>query len=286
MTPRELLKKTAADFRAAGIPDPEVDASLLLSHVTGLAPLMLRLDADRVLTDSELTQFDALCRKRLERVPLQYMLGTQDFMGHTFHVDERVLIPRPETELLCERAIDAAKLAAGDHPRVLDLCCGSGCLCTSIALALPHAEVHGADLSTDALAVSQMNAASLGADVTLHQGDLFGAVQGMQFDVIVSNPPYIPSAECLVLQEEVRQEPLMALDGGESGLDFYKRIAKEAPDHLTHGGVLLLEVGWDQGESVRRLLDEAGFTATAVHQDYNGIGRMVEGHRRGGSHEL
>ena len=117
-----------------------------------------------------------------------------------------------------------------------------------------------------------MNAENLSANVTLHQGDLFSSVQGEKFDVIVSNPPYIPSAECLTLQEEVRREPMMALDGGETGLDFYERIAQEAPVYLQPGGVLLLEVGWDQGEC------EAGFTATAVHQDYNGIGRMVEGH--------
>ena len=186
MTPREVIKKAAADFRAAGIPDPEIDASLLLSHLTGLAPLMLRLDMDTTLADHTLAAFDALCRKRLERVPLQYMLGTQEFMGHTFHVDERVLIPRPETELLCELAINA--LQEKQNARVLDMCCGSGCLCVSIALACPQAEVHGADLSEGALAVTKMNADALGANVTLHQGDLFGSVQGEKFDVIVSNP--------------------------------------------------------------------------------------------------
>lgn len=284
MTPREAIKKAAAILRAAGIPDPEIDAGLLLSHLTGSAPLTLRLDTDTVLADHTLAEFDALCRKRMERVPLQYMLGTQEFMGHAFHVDDRVLIPRPETELLCERAIAAVPEKA--VPRILDLCCGSGCLCVSIALACPQADVHAADLSQGALAVTRINADALGAAVALHQGDLFHAVPGELFDVIVSNPPYIPTAECLLLQEEVRREPLMALDGGETGLDFYERIAKEAPDHLLPGGLLLLEVGWDQGERVRQLLEDAGFTGTAVHRDYSGIGRMVEGHWRGGTHEV
>lgn len=277
MTPRQLLRETAAAFREAGIPDPEVDASLLLSHVTGIAPLTLRLDGDTALADDLLARFAVLCEQRLTRMPLQYLLGTQDFMGRTFHVDHRVLIPRPETELLCERAINALRKAQDDAPRALDLCCGSGCLCVSIKLALPHAAVDGADLSPDALAVSALNARRLQADVAFHQGDLFEAVGNAKYHVIVSNPPYIPSEECLSLQEEVRREPLMALDGGTTGLDFYRRIAAEAPAHLLDGGVLLLEVGWNQGEAVRRLLDDAGFADTAIHADLAGIGRMVEG---------
>ena len=278
MTPRQLLKETAAAFRAVGIPDPEVDASLLLSHLTGKAPLSLRLDGETALAEDLLARFSALVQRRMERIPLQYLLGTQDFMGHTFHVDERVLIPRPETELLCERAIDAMRKAGSEHPSALDLCCGSGCIGISMVLAVPEAEVHQADLSEDALAVTRMNADNLHAAVTLHHGDLFHAVGDAKFNVIVSNPPYIPTEECRVLQEEVLREPLMALDGGMTGLDFYERIAQEAPAHLLPGGVLLMEVGWDQGERVRQLLDDAGFTHTAVHNDYNDIGRMVEGH--------
>ena len=277
MTPRQLLKETAAAFRAAGIPDPEVDASVLLSSLTGVAPLTLRLDGDTALADDVLARFSALVQQRLERIPLQYLLGSQDFMGHSFHVDERVLIPRPETELLCELAIDALRKTRKPFPAALDLCCGSGCIGVSIALAVRNTQVHLADLSEDALAVTRMNAEALHAAVTLHQGDLFGAVDGMRFDVIVSNPPYIPTEECRVLQDEVLREPVMALDGGMTGLDFYRRIAQEAPEHLLPGGMLLLEVGWDQGESVRQLLKDAGFTDTAVHRDYNDIGRMVTG---------
>lgn len=272
MNPRALLKATASAFRNAGIPDPEVDAALLLSHVTGQPPLSLRLDMTTALPDDVLTRFDALVSRRLTRQPLQYLLHTQPFLGRDFYVDERVLIPRPETELLAERAI--AALREHPHPVALDLCCGSGALAVSMALEVPGAQVHAADLSPDALAVTAKNAELLGASVTLHQGDLFSAVPETAFDVIVSNPPYIPSADCLTLQEEVRREPMMALDGGADGLNFYRRIASDAPKFLRPGGVLLLEVGFDQAEAVMALL--ADFADVQAHEDYQHIPRMIE----------
>lgn len=272
MNPRALLKATASAFRNAGIPDPEVDAALLLSHVTGQPPLSLRLDMTTVLPDDVLTRFDVLVSRRLTRQPLQYLLNTQPFLGRDFYVDERVLIPRPETELLAERAI--AALREHPHPVALDLCCGSGALAVSMALEVPGAQVHAADLSPDALAVTAKNAELLGASVTLHQGDLFAAMLEIAFDVIVSNPPYIPSADCLTLQEEVRREPMMALDGGTDGLDFYRQIARSAPHFLRPGGVLLLEVGFDQAEAVMALL--ADFADVQAHEDYQHIPRMIE----------
>lgn len=272
MNPRALLKATASAFRDAGIPDPEVDAALLLSHVTGQPPLSLRLDMTTVLPDGVLTRFDVLVSRRLTRQPLQYLLHTQPFLGRDFYVDERVLIPRPETELLAERAI--AALREHPHPIALDLCCGSGALAVSMSLEVPDAQVHAADLSPDALAVTAKNAELLGASVTLHQGDLFAAVPEPAFDVIVSNPPYIPSADCLTLQEEVRREPMMALDGGTDGLNFYRRIASDAPKFLRPGGVLLLEVGFDQAEAVMALL--ADFADVRAHEDYQHIPRMIE----------
>lgn len=275
MTPRELLLKTAALFREVEIPDPDVDGALLLSHLTGKAPLILRLDNDTQLADDVVERFLALREKRLQRVPLQYLTGEAYFLGQLFHVDERVLIPRPETELLVERAI--AVLRRFPAPTAIDLCCGSGCIGVSMKLNVPQASVTLTDYSPDALSVARENARRLGAEVIFCQGDLFAPVEGT-FDVIVSNPPYIPAADCLTLQEEVRQEPLMALDGGADGLDFYRRIAAEAPAHLNKGGVLLLEIGWDQGDSVPALLQEAGFTDVQAHEDFQGIRRMVEGH--------
>ena len=275
MTPRELIRLMAAELADAGVPDSEVDASLLLSHITGQNPMNLRLDSwSQVSLDVEET-LRALCEKRKTRTPLQYLTGVQSFLGRDFHVDERVLIPRPETELLAERAIAALRMRPA--PIALDMCCGSGCLAISMALGDPRAQVHAADLSEGALAVTALNAERLYAKVILHQGDLFGSIpDGLRFDVIVSNPPYIPAADCLELQEEVRREPMMALDGGADGYDFYRRIAEDAPRFLKEGGVLLMEVGFDQAQGVIALCREAGFTSAVAHEDYQRIERMVE----------
>ncbi|MBQ7305335.1 MAG: peptide chain release factor N(5)-glutamine methyltransferase [Clostridia bacterium] len=274
MTPQALIRETTALFQAAGIPDPAWDSALLLAHLTGKPALNLRLDMDTQLDEALLTRFYALRDQRLQRVPLQYLLHQQSFMGHDFYVDSRVLIPRPETELLTELAI-----AEMQHRRTaLDLCCGSGCIGISLALAVPEVDVHSADLSPDALAVTHRNAEALGAKLTLHQGDLFAAVQGLRFDLIISNPPYIPTEDCRSLQAEVMQEPGMALDGGADGYDFYRRIAQEAPAHLNAHGVVLLEVGFDQAEGVAALLRQAGFQETCIHHDLQGIPRMVVAH--------
>lgn len=275
MTPRELIRLMAAELADAGVPDSEVDASLLLSHITGQNPMNLRLDSWSQVSPADEAHFRALCEKRKTRVPLQYLTGVQSFLGRDFHVDERVLIPRPETELLAERAIAALRMRPA--PIALDMCCGSGCLAISMALGDPRAQVHAADLSEGALAVTALNAERLYAKVILHQGDLFGSIpDGLRFDVIVSNPPYIPAADCLELQEEVRREPMMALDGGADGYDFYRRIAEDAPRFLKEGGVLLMEVGFDQAQGVIALCREAGFTSAVAHEDYQHIERMVE----------
>ena len=244
-----------------------------MSRVTGLAPLMARL-SERELTAEEAAAFDALVQRRLQREPLQYILGTQDFCGRSFAVDGRVLIPRPETELLAERAVRALQdFGPGAH--ALDLCCGSGCLGITLALEVPSAQVDMADLSEDALAVTRKNAERLGAQVSLLRGDLWDAVDARQYQLIVSNPPYIPDADCLALQAEVMREPPMALKGGTDGFDFYRRIAAGLRKHLLPGGVLLLEVGFDQAERVAELLRAAG-CETACHEDYQHILRMVE----------
>lgn len=274
MTPQALILQTAALFREVGIPDPQWDSALLLAHLTGKPALNLRLDTDTQLDDATLADFAALRDQRMQRIPLQYLTHEQSFLGRMFYVDNRVLVPRPETELLAELAIHA--LRPLDAPEALDLCCGSGCIGISLALALPAAQVHAADLSLDALAVTRRNADALDARLTLHQGDLFAAVEGLTFDLIVSNPPYIPSEECLRLQEEVLREPGMALDGGADGYDFYRRIAMEAPAHLRPEGRLMLEVGWDQAETVADMLRQSGFRHVCIHNDLQGIPRMVD----------
>jgi len=274
VTPQALIRETTALFQEAGIPDPAWDSALLLAHLTGKPALNLRLDMDTQLDEALLARFYALRDQRIQRIPLQYLTHEQSFMGHDFYVDSRVLIPRPETELLTELAISEMQ----HRHTALDLCCGSGCIGISLALAVPEADVHSADLSPDALAVTRRNAEALGAKLTLHQGDLFAAVEELHFDLIISNPPYIPTEDCRTLQEEVMLEPGMALDGGADGYDFYRRIAREAPAHLTENGVVLLEVGFDQAEGVAAMLREAGFRETCIHQDLQGIPRMVVAH--------
>lgn len=273
MTPQTLIRETTALFQQAGIPDPAWDSALLLAHLTGHPALNLRMDTDTQLDEATLTRYKELRQRRLQRQPLQYLMGVQCFLGRDFQVDERVLIPRPETELLAERAI--AWLRRRERSTALDLCCGSGCIGISMALDVPAAQVHAADLSADALTVTGVNAKRLGARLTLHQGNLFQAVEGLQFDLIISNPPYIPTAECRGLQPEVMQEPGMALDGGADGYDFYRRIAQNAPAHLLPGGIVLLEVGWNQASTVAALMEAKGFHVD-VHKDLQGIDRMVE----------
>ncbi len=274
MTPRMLLLDAAKRLQAAEIPDPQVDGSLLLAHLTGRHPLELRLDGDTQLEEETVAAFETLLAKRMQRYPLQYLTGEASFFGRDFYVDDRVLIPRPETELLAEKAVQALK-AFSMPAHALDLCCGSGCIGITMALEVPEAVVTLTDLSPDALAVAHRNAQTLGAKVAFCQGDLFAAVAGQQFQVIVSNPPYIPDEECHALQQEVQCEPMAALAGGEDGLDFYRRIAMKAPEHLVTGGMLLLEVGWNQAQQVGELLQQAGLEVLSIDQDWRGIPRMV-----------
>lgn len=274
MTPREILRETAAMFRQAGIPDPDTDAGLLLEFLTGRAPLALRLDDETELPRETVNAYIKLRDRRLTRVPLQYLTGVQAFGEHEYHVDRRVLIPRPETALLCECAVGLA----GSTPEVsvLDLCCGSGCIGIEVSLRVPGARVDLTDLSGEALQMARENAERLHANVRFLQGDLFGAVGGNIYDMILSNPPYIPDEQCLTLQPEVMAEPVMALHGGQDGLDFYRRIASEAPSYLRAGGIVLLETGWDQARRVAEMMINAGFRKIRIHRDLQEIERIVE----------
>lgn len=269
-TCRDALRAASGMLAQAGVPDPAVDAAFLLSHVTGTPHLLLRAEGWRELTQSQLADYQALIDRRCQREPLQYILGTAQFMGVTLRAQPGALIPRNDTETLCEQAL--ARMQGRE--RVLDLCTGTGALAIAIALQFPGAQVTAADISADALAVARQNIADTGARVTLRQGDLFAAAAGERFDIIVSNPPYITAEEMADLQPEVRREPALALYGGLDGLDFYRRIAREAPDYLSPGGWLLLEIGSAQAEAVSALLAER-FEALAVYPDMQGLPRAV-----------
>ena len=273
MNPRSLLLDTAARFRAAGIPDPETDSALLLTFLTGQAPLSLRLDSDTELSAEILESFSEMAERRLAREPLQYITGEAPFFGRVFQVDSRVLIPRPETEELCAWALET--LPVSDSCRVLDLCCGSGCIGLTLAAERPSLQVTLSDCSRDALDVAAANAARYSLQVSLRCGDLAEGLPPASFDCIVSNPPYIPSAECGVLQPEVLREPSLALDGGADGMDFYRRISDECVRILRPDGILLLELGYGESDAVSFLLAAAGFTGITVRKDFSGIARMM-----------
>ncbi len=220
--------------------------------------------------------FEEMLARRLSGEPVQYILGEQEFMGFTFFVDARVLIPRMDTEVLCERAL--AAIARDGSARVLDIGTGSGALAVSIARLRPNAAVTGVDISEDALELARRNARhTLVGDgqVRFLRSDCFSALAGERFDVIVSNPPYIRRAELAELPGDVRREPRLALDGGEDGLDFYRRIAREAPEYLAPGGRLLVEVGVGQAGAVAQMFAKT-IGKAEIFEDLQGIQRVVQ----------
>ena len=279
MTIRQAISKAVCAMEAAGVPDSRIDAELLLSHVTGLDRLRMLLAGANELTPEQEQRFSSLLLSRAGRKPLQYLLGTQIFYGLTFQVDSRVLIPRQETEELCELGIAHLK-KLGSAPRALDLCTGSGAIAVALSHECPFVEVCASDLSTDALSLAKENAASNGVAVQFYQGDLFAPLEGQRFDLILSNPPYIPTQECDTLQAEVMQEPRMALDGGTDGFDFYRRIAREAAEHLTPRGMIAVEAGDGEADGIAALFRESGLHSVSVHMDLYGMPRMVSAYAK------
>lgn len=275
MTIREALAQGAARLQSAGVPDARLDAELLLAHVLREDRLRMRLDGARGLSDEQAERYDALLCRRQTREPLQYIEGEAAFMGLTFRVAPGVLIPRQDTEILCEEALSRMKPGA----RVLDIGTGSGALAVSLARLGRGAQVTAVDVSDTALSIARDNARRLGAQVRFLHSDCFSAVAGERFDMIVSNPPYISREEMETLMPEVRREPELALAGGEDGLDFYRRIVREAPAHLSEGGCLLFEIGWQQRDAVSALVRESVGEPFSL-KDYGGNWRVVGALRR------
>lgn len=278
MTVREALNGAVARLSEAGVMEARLDAQVLLSHALCRDRLvMLSLHMEDQLEDAVLSAFQAMTARRAQREPLQYILGQAWFMGRRLMTAPGVLIPRQDTEILCQRAL--CRIKPGDS--ALDLCCGSGCLAIALKLACREADLTAVDISEDAIALTRRNADSLGADIRILQGDLFAPVGERRFEMVLSNPPYIPRQELKRLQEEVRKEPALALDGGEDGLRFYRLIIRQAPRHLKPGGVLLLELGQGQAEQVADLLPP-GFSAPILTKDLSGIPRVLETQWTGG----
>ncbi len=270
MTIREAMKRAAQRLQAAGVPNADYDAAAMLAHVLGEDMLMMRFNGHRPLPPEKAEAYEAILARREAREPMQYILGETDFMGQTFHVEPGVLIPRPDTEILCEEAL--RRLSPG--MRVLDIGTGSGALAVSIKKLAPDCDVTAVDVSDAALHIARGNAARNGAQVRFVKSDCFAALAGETFDVIVSNPPYIDREDMAGLMPEVKREPELALFGGEDGLDFYRRISREAGAYLAEGGALLFEIGWKQKDDVSALLLQHIGTPFAL-KDYGDNWRVV-----------
>lgn len=279
-TLQQLLTWCTDDFRKRGIPSPRLDAELLVSHALGIDRVRIYLDFERPLTPEERASIRALVERRRRREPVAYIVGERAFYGRTFAVGPGVLVPRPDSETLIERAIELLPIQSDMH--VLDVGTGSGCLGITLVAERPHATVTLVDVSEDALRVAQQNAAALGvADrVSLLRSDLFATVSAPAggFDLIVSNPPYIPTGDLAGLMPDVIQhEPRLALDGGRDGLDLVRRLIAGARKQLRPGGSLLIEIGIGQADACVALLTEAGFLEATSHRDLGRIPRVVEG---------
>lgn len=273
MNLRNALEYGKQILLSANIPDGANDAWLLLSHVTGITRAAYFMDAERELTEEQEQDYKGALQKRQSRIPLQHITGEQEFMGLCFIVNEHVLIPRQDTEILVEEVLAHAK----PKSTVLDMCTGSGCIAVSLSKYGEELQVVAADISKEALIVAQENGKAQGVAVSFLQSDLFENVQGT-YDVIVSNPPYIPTKVIEQLEAEVKlHDPMQALDGKEDGLYFYRKIIAESPKYLKNQGTLFFEIGHDQGADVSLLMREAGFEHVTVKKDLAGLDRVVFG---------
>lgn len=276
MTIREALRLAAARLEQTGVPDADVDAAYLLASVLKEDTLAMRINGHRELAAPQRAAFDALCDRRTAREPLQYILGETEFMGLTFHVEPGVLIPRADTEILVEKALEWMKPGA----RVLDIGTGSGAIAVSLAKLGRQAQVTAVDVSDRALEIARQNAERNGAAVEFVKSDCFSALKGRKYDMIVSNPPYISEDEMRGLMPEVTREPELALFGGADGLDFYRRISREAPEYLNEGGCLLFEIGWLQKDAVSALV-KAHIGEPFALRDYGQNWRVVGARKEG-----
>lgn len=281
-----LLKEGISVLEAAHIEEARLDAWLLLEFVTGRNRAWYFAHSDQKADEETEKKYLELCRKRGEHIPLQHLTKNACFMGYDFYVDENVLVPRQDTEILVEEALKLLKTVK--HPRILDMCTGSGCILLSILKEIPEAEGVGADLSDKALKVAEQNAESLQVKkrAFFTKSDIFSGEYFTQnsskkqpeYDMLISNPPYIATAEIAKLMEEVRlHDPYMALDGKEDGLYFYRKITGECGRFLKPGGWLLYEIGCEQGKAVSGIMEKAGFSYVEIIKDLAGLDRVVLG---------
>ena len=275
MTLKEAYEYGQKQLRKVEIEDAALDAWYLLEYVTGISRAKYFMDMNKVLSDELEKQYCNCIATRTKHIPLQHITGVQEFMGLEFCVNEHVLVPRQDTEVLVESVLENM------HPgmEVLDMCTGSGCILISLLKLCGFLNVYGTgvDISGEALHVAMRNAEKLDVSAQFLHSDLFEKVEG-KFDIIVSNPPYIRTAVIEELKAEVKfHDPFLALDGKEDGLYFYRRIVEESTKYLKKGGKLYFEIGHDQGEAVSKLMRDAGFADVTVKKDLAGLDRVVFG---------
>lgn len=284
LTPISILEiiQRSADFLARkGVESPRLQIELILAQVLGISRMQLYLSFEKTLSADQLETARAMVQRRGQREPLQYILGGVSFCGLELKVSRAALIPRPETELLAERAWTFLKTLP-QPGRALDFGAGTGALAIAMAVRAPGTAVSAVDASPEALALARENAARHKASIAFFEGDGFAALPPeARFDLIVSNPPYIASAEIQTLEPELREhEPRMALDGGADGLDFYRRFAEQAGARLSPGGRLLLEFGDGQGPQIQALFERQNWVVEGLEADYTGRLRILAARRR------
>lgn len=273
MTYREAMRFGEEKLNTAGIVDAKNDAWLLLTFICKIDHTFYYVHMDEEMSVEQVAEYESVLCKRAEHVPLQYITGEQEFMGISFLVNDAVLIPRQDTETLVEEALKIVRPGM----KVLDMCTGSGCILISIMKNVINVDGYGYDISKQAINVAKENAKNSKVSAVFERSDLFDAVTD-SFDVIVSNPPYIPTDEIGSLMPEVAvYEPVLALDGKEDGLYFYRKIIASALEYLNPNGKLLFEIGYDQGESVSALMKEMGYKDVRVVKDLAGNDRVVIG---------
>jgi release factor glutamine methyltransferase len=277
-----VLAWATDDFRRRGNKTARLDAELLLGEALGFDRIKLIVEAARPLAEGELGRYRELIKRRRNGEPIAYILGRREFFALPFRVDRRVLIPRPDTEVLVETALKGTR-SLDLYGRMLDLCTGSGCVAVAFAKDRPTWRVTAVDISPDAAALARENARRAGVvhNVSVLEGDLFAPLPAAaQFELITANPPYIPSGDIPGLDVDVRDyEPRLALDGGADGLTIIRRLLTEAPSYLVPGGLIAMEVGFDQAPAVSTLFAEAGFGDIARAKDLAGVERVVSGRR-------
>lgn len=274
----QQLKAATEKLKNAGIESARLDAEILLAYVLNFRRLALYVHTEKILTDEQLTRYQNLIQRRLERVPVAYLTGHKEFMGLNFAVTPDVLIPRPDTEILAQGVIEHLPDFKKKNLRLADLGVGSGAICVSILKFVENITADAVDISQKALDIAIFNAQKFNVDdrINFHLGNMFEPLEGKTFEVIASNPPYVAADEFKKLQPEIRIEPKIAFDGGIDGLKFYRQIVTAAPKFLERDGFLAMELGINHAEPVRRLIEENGnFDFIQVWKDLAGIERVI-----------